>query len=101
MTEMTPDLYKAILAMDSYNRGYGAAIPFGAGLTGADQGYMAFQFYNAVAESLNGNMLIDPRVVNILLTGHSLGGGLAGYVGVNDNTHRKRRENDYQRLHCA
>lgn len=27
---MNPNLFKAILAMDSYNRGYGASIKFGS-----------------------------------------------------------------------
>jgi hypothetical protein len=29
MTQMTPDLYKAILSMDSYNRGYNPSVKFG------------------------------------------------------------------------
>jgi hypothetical protein len=148
MTQMTADLYKAILAMDSYNRGYGAAIKFGTGpnnlsddtiglqignasilatrgqvdaqsigfygiaytlgaekiiayrgtdyllgdsdqnigsdlaygysIGGGDpissQGDMAISFYKAVAGSE------DLRTANISFTGHSLGGGLAGFV---------------------
>lgn len=38
---------------------------------------MAFAFYNAVEAEANG--------LPISLTGHSLGGGLAGLVAANDN----------------
>ncbi len=48
----------------------------GAGSTTSSQGKMALQFYQDVA-----GVGIDPRTANISLTGHSLGGGLAGYVG--------------------
>ncbi|MBL8637483.1 MAG: DUF2974 domain-containing protein [Alphaproteobacteria bacterium] len=143
---MNANLFKAILAMDSYNRGYGegiklpvvlnttklgnatiasqsdttatgqpvlagfygisyqlaggekvisyrgtdagedaAAYPIAVGSTGTAQGRMAFEFYNAVATAQNGYISIDPRLANISLTGHSLGGGLAGLVGENDN----------------
>jgi Ca2+-binding RTX toxin-like protein len=59
----------------------GAAYPIATGFTGVEQASMAFQFYNAVATAQNGNISIDPRDANISLTGHSLGGGLAGLVG--------------------
>lgn len=49
--------------------------PLGGGNTNSEQGRMAIEFYQAVAGS--GNWLS----ANISLTGHSLGGGLAGYVG--------------------
>lgn len=162
MTQMTPDLYKAILAMDSYNRGYGASIDLriknsqGNYITDSDTIYVdstgthnakignatvsvtkgqldaqAIGFYGIAytlgsekiiayrgtdfptgdstlgigSDILNGygtglghestlqsDMAIgfykdvagigtDPRLANISLTGHSLGGGLAGYVG--------------------
>lgn len=48
----------------------------GAGNTASEQGRMAVQFYKSVAGTS-----IDPRAADISLTGHSLGGGLAGYVG--------------------
>lgn len=57
--------------------GYGV----GSGLPDADQGAAAFAFYNAVAILDNGGFAIDPRLANISVTGHSLGGGLAGLVG--------------------
>ena len=123
------DVFRSILAMDSYNRGYDAGInldgnqignatlryiglPTGyesaflfaqayewngetvisyrgtnspdmlqdvlngwpTGLGGADtpQAMLALKFYNAEGAATN---------TNIELTGHSLGGGLAGYVG--------------------
>lgn len=47
----------------------------GLGNTDSAQGRLAVEFYQAVAG--DGNW----RSANILLTGHSLGGGLAGYVG--------------------
>lgn len=40
------------------------------------QAELALQFYQAVA-----GVGVDPRTANISLTGHSLGGGLAGFVG--------------------
>lgn len=163
MTQMTSDLYKAILSMDAYNRGYGASINFGSaqnnsealnGVTsignstvyrslgdtaaqsigyysiayqlkdangnvidtiisyrGTDsllgdfehlfmngdsrngysiaagdgrdspQGNMAIQFYNDIIDEVYG-VAADPHSANmhVSLTGHSLGGGLAGYV---------------------
>lgn len=51
------------------------------------QDKLAFAFYNDVATSLNNNQPIDPSKANISLAGHSLGGGLAGLVGANDNYH--------------
>ena len=47
----------------------------GGGDYDAAQAWMALDFYNEVA----GNP-VDPRTASISLTGHSLGGGLAGYV---------------------
>ena len=156
MTQMTPDLYKAILSMDAYNRGYGASVnltgarignasiiidssdrslnfddqtigfygiayqikddngnvtdtvisyrgtdslfgdvghfflngdvrngfDIGAGdATNSPQGNMAIQFYNTIIDEVYG-ISADPHssALNVSLTGHSLGGGLAGYV---------------------
>jgi RTX calcium-binding nonapeptide repeat (4 copies) len=137
---MDDKLFKAILAMDSYNRGYNEAVtlpivlnqtqigsatiiaqsdkdpantPFnasfyaiayqynsqttisyrgtdaltdvttgwllGGGNYNAPQGGMAIDFYKAVATQLGGSG-VNLQTVNISLTGHSLGGGLAGYV---------------------
>jgi len=142
---MNTDLFKAILAMDAYNRGYGEGISglggintqigtvtikyqsdtedndpsvaagfyaiayqdggetiisyrgtddvnsisdvftsddiwhgwlIGGGIQDTDQAALAFQFYNTIAG----------QGANITtLTGHSLGGGLAGLVGANTN----------------
>jgi Ca2+-binding RTX toxin-like protein len=47
----------------------------GIGSTESKQAAMAFDFYKAVAGTS------DPRLASITLTGHSLGGGLAGLVG--------------------
>ena len=49
--------------------------PTGVGSPDTSQASLAVKFYKEIA----GN--IDPRSANIELTGHSLGGGLAGYVG--------------------
>lgn len=68
------------------------AYPIGSGFTGITQGYRAFEFYRAVATSLNNNISIDPRLSNIATTGHSLGGGLAGLVGANDNFVKEIKE---------
>ncbi len=51
--------------------GYGVA----AGVSDVNQGALASGFYRTVAGE------IDPRTANISVTGHSLGGGLAGLVG--------------------
>jgi putative lipase involved disintegration of autophagic bodies len=51
----------------------------GAGNTDSEQAQMAVEFYQAIAGE--GNYL----TANIDLVGHSLGGGLAGLVGANDN----------------
>jgi Protein of unknown function (DUF2974) len=53
-----------------FSTGYG----IGHGFSGGAQGTMAVQFYRTVI----GNA--DPFTANVILTGHSLGGGLAGYV---------------------
>ena len=58
------------LAVDTLT-GYGT----GSGIALSTQAEMALRFYQSVANST------DPRLANITLTGHSLGGGLAG----NDN----------------
>lgn len=46
--------------------------PTGSGWADAPQAMLALKFYNAVDAATN---------TNIELTGHSLGGGFAGYVG--------------------
>lgn len=56
----------------------------GAGFITSQDG-LAFAFYNDVAKQQNNNTAIDPRNANISLTGHSLGGGLAGLAASNDN----------------
>ncbi len=53
----------------------------GAGDVTDNQAEWAFAFYNEVAADRNGGSRVDPRTANIELTGHSLGGGLAGLVG--------------------
>jgi hypothetical protein len=150
MTEMTNDLYKAIFAMDAYNRGYASSIDYGQsdvvntqigeayisatrgqadaigigfygvayslsgetiisyrgtdflngdrsqgigadtlygyGLGGgipdlAPQGNMAIEFYKGIVETVYGTGIdLNSPALNVSLTGHSLGGGLAGYV---------------------
>ncbi len=56
--------------------------PLGKGFYASAQGEMAVEFYRTVAESFelpgSENIYLD---ANISLTGHSLGGGLAGYIG--------------------
>lgn len=52
--------------------GYGLAAGFG----NSKQSELAIKFYNDVA-----GQGVDPRTANIVLTGHSLVGGLAGLVG--------------------
>jgi hypothetical protein len=49
----------------------------GGGLGSASQGKLAIDFYNAV----RGGSAFDAHDNTITLTGHSLGGGLAGFVG--------------------
>ncbi len=53
----------------------------GLGAITSEQTAMAFAFYNEVAKEINNNVAIDPRLAPISLTGHSLGGGLAGLIG--------------------
>lgn len=48
----------------------------GAGNPGTTQARLAIEFYRAVV-----GQAVDPRTGNVELTGHSLGGGLAGFVG--------------------
>ena len=57
---------------DMWN-GYSLAL---GGTPGANQSELAIQFYQSVAGDG-----VDPRTANITLTGHSLGGGLAGLLG--------------------
>ena len=57
----------------------------GGGNVDSEQAHMAIRFYQSVADA--GNWLS----ANISLTGHSLGGGLAGLVGANDNTFSTER----------
>lgn len=54
----------------------------GGGSTEAQQAEMAIQFYNAIVDEVYG-VSTDPHSssLSISLTGHSLGGGLAGLVG--------------------
>ncbi|MCB1558096.1 MAG: DUF2974 domain-containing protein [Alphaproteobacteria bacterium] len=72
-----------------YGWGVGRGSPYG------EQAEMAIKFYQAVAG--DGHWLD----ANISLTGHSLGGGLAGLVGTNDNARRNGCNKYYQRLCCA
>lgn len=51
----------------------------GLGNYDATQATMAIEFYKSVAEQIDGPSP-DLQAVDISLTGHSLGGGLAGYV---------------------
>jgi len=62
----------ANFAVDAWN-GYSVAIgsPFD------DQAHLAAEFY----QSVTGTSSSDPRTGSAILTGHSLGGGLAGFVG--------------------
>jgi alpha-beta hydrolase superfamily lysophospholipase len=57
-------------------RGYGTGGGFPVGSFGTSQADLAVQFYQAVTTSLNANIYDAP----VSLTGHSLGGGLAGLV---------------------
>ena len=56
----------------------------GAGNYNATQGTMAVNFYKEVAKQIGGAD-VDLQAVNISTTGHSLGGGFAGFIAVNDN----------------
>jgi Ca2+-binding RTX toxin-like protein len=60
---------------DSY---YGYAVAISLGWTNSPQADLAQQFYHAIT----GKSVLDGRQDNVILTGHSLGGGLAGYVGL-------------------
>lgn len=135
-------LFKALLAMDSYNRGYGASLNVGSGavntylgsvkiianstgvfngddddvgfyaiayqlpdnsvtiayrgtdgasdvlhgygvaIGGTDnaQAQMTFDFYRAVADQIASTTNANPYTADISTTGHSMGGGLAGFV---------------------
>lgn len=64
-----------------YGYGIGAGNP-----TGSSQGDMAINFYKTIAQSMYGSTVdLHSTALNISLTGHSLGGGLARLVGANDN----------------
>ena len=52
--------------------GYG----LGGGYPYNDQAWLAAEFFQAVTGTTNS----DPRSANVVLTGHSLGGGLAGFI---------------------
>lgn len=52
----------------------------GLGTSQSLQAELGFEFFKTVATQMDG-VNYDPRTVNISLTGHSLGGGLAGLVG--------------------
>lgn len=52
----------------------------GAGFITSQDG-LAFAFYNDVVKQQNNNTAIDPRKAEVSLTGHSLGGGGASWVG--------------------
>lgn len=154
MSNLQPEFFKAVLAMDAYNRGYDASIntlsneigaqignakiktarkdataqeigfyalaydydggtvisyrgtdfpsppktvnvagldlpvdayhgwSLGGGDTSSEQAQMAVDFYQEVVTGDNSGAMIDPRLANVSLTGHSLGGGLAGYIGL-------------------
>jgi hypothetical protein len=62
---------------DAWN-GFGVAFGFATGL----QAELAVRFYQSVA---NNDYNPSTRSSNIAVTGHSLGGGLAGLVAANDN----------------
>jgi hypothetical protein len=53
----------------------------GAGFSGASQGGLAVEFYKAVAGVSTPYYRIENAPSSTLLVGHSLGGGLAGFVG--------------------
>jgi Protein of unknown function (DUF2974) len=55
---------------------YATDIQFSAGFGDTAQSRLAVTFYKSVI-----GVGADPRNGNVILTGHSLGGGLAGYVG--------------------
>jgi hypothetical protein len=59
-------------AWDGY--GVGAGSPYG------EQATEAINFYQNVAKSLNPNLNSAYNTAGIVLTGHSLGGGLAGFI---------------------
>ncbi len=53
----------------------------GAGFPGGGQAQLAIEFYKAVAGVSTPYYLIEPHDNATMLVGHSLGGGLAGFVG--------------------
>lgn len=63
------------------NNNIGGDVPngwlMGVGMAATPQAKMAVDFYNSVVTILGGG---DPRLAPITTTGHSLGGGLAGFV---------------------
>ncbi len=62
--------------------GYGTAF----GLPFNDQARMAADFFQTVT----GTQTTDPSTGNAILTGHSLGGGLAGFIGSIYRQHKNR-----------
>ncbi|MEK7801097.1 MAG: hypothetical protein AAB276_01470 [Pseudomonadota bacterium] len=56
MTQMTADLYKALLAMDSYNRGYGASIKFGNAPTNVSDDTIGLQVGAATIYAKRGQL---------------------------------------------
>ncbi|MBY3187894.1 calcium-binding protein, partial [Rhizobium laguerreae] len=48
----------------------------GAGSSGNDQAYLAAEFFQKITNTTN----LDPTTGRAILTGHSLGGGLAGFI---------------------
>ncbi len=70
--------YRGTNADSAYNlytdavNGYG----LGAGYPYDDQAWLAAQFFQSVTGTTGG----DPKTGSAILTGHSLGGGLAGFV---------------------
>ena len=56
--------------------------PLGGGFYNADQAELAIEFYRAVVGKTNAGVVRNPYTAPIVTTGHSLGGGLAGYVAM-------------------
>ncbi|TAL40169.1 MAG: tandem-95 repeat protein [Alphaproteobacteria bacterium] len=78
----TDDLYwKNILLNFDLSLDQEHGWPVGAGFPDTDQSEMAFSFYRYIASQLPGGTFEDPFAPNnITVTGHSLGGGIAGLV---------------------
>lgn len=97
---MNRDLFLAILALDSYNRGYGKRLAFVGSQTGRDTGEVGRQLgtatilkqdisdeafdadFYAIAYNWNGETVISYRGTDNLLrdavTGYGVGAGIAG-----------------------